>query len=128
VSIDLLIIPYGLAMAALGILLVTWAFPYARLAAQRRALYARAYDAALASLNRWGLGHMRVHRQAATIAQSFVDRLAVVGPEEAWRELTAWIERAERTNDLLSMPTNDALGVIREFRDRKFPTLRSKRA
>jgi hypothetical protein len=119
---------YGISMAVLGALLVTWAIPYARLASQRRALYERAYNASLASLRRWNIGVWRTEKQAEAFAKGWLGYADANGFVRAEKALDEWIERAEHTNNLLEMPREAALDVVKEFRDKRFPLLRRKRA
>lgn len=120
------IVIYGIAMALCGIALVTWAIPAVRIAKDRRQITDRAFNAAFASLRRWGLGDKMALDAAKTIARDFGDRLILVGYVAANRELDLWIERAESTNDLLAMPVVDALAVVKKFKEIRFPHLRQR--
>lgn len=120
------IIIYGACMAGLGALLVTWAIPLLRVARDRRSLSDRALDAAYSSLKRWGFNDRMALSTAKTISRNFADRALIVGYVQANRELDLWIERAESTNDLLSMPTDEALTLVKKFKDARFPHLRRR--
>lgn len=130
--LDILTPLYGLAMALLTAALILWAIPRDLSDRARRraisALHDAAFAAALASLKRWNIGVWRIERQAEAFASEFVQLARANGIEVAKELLIEWIARAEATNNLLAMPPADALKVVSEFRDQRFPHLKRRRA